>query len=79
MVGEMSTPTPLRHNQQVPSQSGQAPYVHNSSLNDMFKVAATVFQQIMREPNATESEEDRIVVITAILLKLTKQNGSYSS
>jgi hypothetical protein len=32
----------------------------------MFKVVATVFQQIMTE---AESEEDRIVAITEIVLK----------
>jgi hypothetical protein len=50
-VGEMSAPPPLRHNQQVPSQSVQAPNVNNSFLNEMFKVVATVFQQIMTEIN----------------------------
>jgi hypothetical protein len=39
----------------------------------MFKVVATVFQQIMTELNGAESEEDRIVAITKIVLKLMKQ------
>jgi hypothetical protein len=39
---------PLRHNQQqVLSQLVQAHNANSSSLNDMFKVAAAVFQQIM--------------------------------
>jgi hypothetical protein len=73
-VGEMSAPPPLRHNQQVQSQSVQAPNVNNSSLNDMFKIVTTVFQQIMTKLNAAMSE-DRIVAITKIELKLMKQNG----
>jgi hypothetical protein len=73
-VGKMSAPPPSRHNQQqVPSQSVQAPDVNSSSLNDMFKVVTTVFQQIMRELNGAESEEDRIVAITKIVLQLMKQ------
>jgi hypothetical protein len=47
-VEEMNALPPLRHNQQqVPSQSVQAHNVTGSFLNDMFKVDATVFQQIM--------------------------------
>jgi hypothetical protein len=41
----------------------------------MFTGVATMFQQIMTELNAAESEEDRIVAITKIVLKLMKQNG----
>jgi hypothetical protein len=41
----------------------------------MFKVVATVFQQIVIELNAAESEEDRMVAITKIVLKLMKQNS----
>jgi hypothetical protein len=41
----------------------------------MFKVVATVFQQIMTLLNAAESEEDRIMAITKIVLKFMKQNG----
>jgi uncharacterized tellurite resistance protein B-like protein len=43
--------------------------------NDMFTVIATIFQQIMTELNGAESEEDRIMAITKIVLKLMKQNG----
>jgi hypothetical protein len=66
----------VRHNQQqVPSQSVQAPDANNSSLNDMFIVVAKAFQQIMTELNGAESEEDRRGSITKIALKLMKQNG----
>jgi hypothetical protein len=36
----------------------------------MFKVVATIFQQIMTELNGAESEEGRIMAITKIVLKL---------
>jgi hypothetical protein len=65
----------LRHNQQqVPSQSVQALDANSSSLNK-FTAVATIFQQIMTELNGAEPEEDRIVAITKIVLKLMKQNG----
>jgi uncharacterized tellurite resistance protein B-like protein len=38
----------------------------------MFKVVVTLFQQIMTELNGDESEEDRTVAITKIVLKLIK-------
>jgi ABC-type thiamine transport system substrate-binding protein len=61
----------VRHNQQqVPSQSVQAPDANNSSLNDTFTVVAKVFQQIMTKLNGAESEEDRIMAITKTVLKL---------
>jgi hypothetical protein len=41
----------------------------------MSRVVVTVFQQIMPELNGAESEEDRIMAITKIVLKLMKQNG----
>jgi hypothetical protein len=56
-------------------QSLQTPNVNGSSLNDMLKVVTTVFQQIMTECYGAESEDDRIVAITKIVLKLMKQNG----
>jgi hypothetical protein len=42
----------------------------------MFTVVATIFQQIMAERNGAESEEDRIMAITKIVLKLMKQMGA---
>jgi hypothetical protein len=71
----MSVPTHLRQNQQVPSQSVQAPNADSSFLNDMFTVVATIFQQIMTDLNGVETEEYRILAITKIILKLMKQNG----
>jgi hypothetical protein len=41
----------------------------------MFKVVAKIFQQIITELNGAESEEDRIMDITKIVLKLIKLNG----
>jgi uncharacterized tellurite resistance protein B-like protein len=38
----------------------------------MFEVVATIFQQIMTELSGAESEEDRIVAITKMLLKPMK-------
>ncbi|XP_033608254.1 uncharacterized protein LOC117282488 [Cryptotermes secundus] len=57
----------LRHN--------QTPNVNSMSLTDMFKVVATIFQQIMIELNGAESEEDGIMAILKFVLKLMKQNG----
>jgi hypothetical protein len=54
-------------------QSVQANDV-NSSLNDMFKVAAIV-QQIMSELNGAVTEEQKIVAITRIVFNLLKTNG----
>jgi hypothetical protein len=73
-VGEMNDWRPLTHNQQLPSQSVKAPNVNSSSLN-LLTLVATVFQHIMIELNGAESEEDRIVGITKIVLILMKQNG----
>jgi uncharacterized coiled-coil protein SlyX len=39
----------------------------------MFKVLATISQQIMTELNKTVSEEDRIMAITQTVLRLMKQ------
>jgi hypothetical protein len=38
----------------------------------MLTVVATVFQHIMKEVSGAESEEDRIMAITKIALKLVK-------
>jgi hypothetical protein len=71
--------SPLRHSQQVPSQSVQAPNANSSSLNNMSTTVVTIFQQIMAELNGTESEEARIMAITKIVFKLMKQSGRQSS
>jgi hypothetical protein len=59
----------------VPSESVQAPNANSSSLSGMFTVVATICQHIMMELSGAESEEDRIMTITKIALKLVKQNG----
>jgi hypothetical protein len=55
-------------------QSVRANDVNSSSLNNMFKVAAIV-QQIMTELNGAVTEEQKIVVITRIVLNVMKDNG----
>jgi hypothetical protein len=53
-------PPPFRYNQQqVPSQSVQAPNANISSLNDMVKQVAMIFLRIMAEFNGAESEEEK--------------------
>jgi hypothetical protein len=48
-------PSLLRHNQQqVPSQSVKVPNVNSSPLNDMLKIVATAFQQIMIQLKGAE-------------------------
>jgi hypothetical protein len=54
---------------------GAASNANSSSLKDMLEAVWTIFQQIMTELNGAESEEERIVVVTRIVLKLMKQNG----
>jgi hypothetical protein len=73
-VGEMGAQHPLRHKQHIPSQSIQTSNVNSSSLKDIFNVVATVFQQIMTEVKGAYSEEERIVAIAKIVLKLVKRN-----
>jgi hypothetical protein len=41
----------------------------------MLIMVAMIFQQIMAELNVAKSEEDTIMAITKIVLKLTRQNG----
>jgi hypothetical protein len=72
-MGEMGAQLPLRHNQHVPRQSIQTPNVNSSSLKDIFDVVAMVFQQIMAELNGADSDKDRIVAITKIVLKHMKR------
>jgi hypothetical protein len=45
----------------------------------MFTVVTMVFQQIMIELNGAESQEERIVTVTKIEIKITKKNGCYIS
>jgi hypothetical protein len=60
--------------QQETGQSVWAPNVNSQPLDNMLRVV-TVVQQIMTEFNGAVSEEDKIVVITKIVLNLMKQNG----
>jgi hypothetical protein len=55
----MSALPPLRHSQQGPSESVEAPDANSSSLNDMLTAVVT----IMTELNGAESEADRITAI----------------
>jgi hypothetical protein len=61
--------------QPISIKSVQVPNARSSSLNEIFKVVATIFQQLMTELSGTKSEEDRIMAISKIILKLMKQNG----
>jgi hypothetical protein len=69
-----SVPGCYKQDQPVPRQSLSALNANSSSLN-MFTVVATIFQKIVTELNGTESEQNRIMAITKIVLKLMKQNG----
>jgi hypothetical protein len=60
--------------QQETGQSVWAPNVNSQPLNNTV-IAVTVVQKIMTEFNGAVSEEDKIVVITKIVLNLMKQNG----
>jgi hypothetical protein len=59
--------------QQVPSQSVQAPNANSSSLNDIFTADATTFQHVMTELNGAESEADRMMAATKIALKTREE------
>jgi hypothetical protein len=67
-----SVPAPVQ--EQERGQSVQAPHVSSKPLDNMLKVV-TVVQQIMTEVSGALSEEDKIVAITKIVLKLMNQNG----
>jgi hypothetical protein len=69
---KQSVPAPVD-----PQQSGQSVRAHNVNskpLDNILRVVTAV-QQIMREFSGDVSEEDKIVIITKILLNLMKQNG----
>jgi hypothetical protein len=68
-VGETSVPPPIRQKQQVQGQSVQTPNVNSSYLNNLFKVVATIFQEIMTQLSGAELEEDRIIAITKNCIK----------
>jgi hypothetical protein len=60
--------------QQITGQSVQAPLVNSQALDNMLRVV-TVVQQIMTEVSGALSEEEKIVAITIIVLKLMNQKG----
>jgi hypothetical protein len=60
--------------EQETGQSVQAPNVSSHSFDNMLKVV-TVVQQLMTEVIGGLSEEEKIVAITKIVLKLMNQNG----
>jgi hypothetical protein len=66
--------TPASGNQQNTGQSVRAQTVSTQPLDNMLRVVTPV-QQIMTEFNGAVSEEDKIVVITKIVLNLMKQDG----
>jgi hypothetical protein len=75
-----SPPIPVKQNipapalQQKTGQSIQAPHVSSQPFDNMLKVV-TVVQQIMTEVSGALSQEEKIVAITKIVLKLLNQNG----
>jgi hypothetical protein len=71
---EVKLSTPASRQQQDVGQSVRAPTVNSQPLDNVLRVV-TVVQQIMTEFNGAVSEEDKIVVITKIVLNLMIQNG----
>jgi hypothetical protein len=72
-------PTKAKHNIPAPAlqqtgQSVQAPSVSSHPFDNMLKVVIVV-QQIMTEISGVLSEEEKIVAITKIVLKLMNQIG----
>jgi hypothetical protein len=67
-------PPVLKNRPQQTGQSVQAPNVNSSSLDNMFKDASVV-QQIMTGLSDAVSEEQKIVAITKIVMKLMHYNG----
>jgi hypothetical protein len=74
-VAEMGTPAPAMVQQHKESgQSAQASNGNSAFLDNMFRVASVV-QQIMTGLNDAVSEEQKIVAITKIVMKLMSSNG----
>jgi hypothetical protein len=65
-------PTPVQ--EQKTGQSVQASHVSIQPFDNMLKVV-TIVQQIMTEVSGAQSQEEQIVAITIIVLKLMNQNG----
>jgi hypothetical protein len=64
----------MQQQQQNAGQSAQASNGNSASLDNMFRVASVV-QQIMTGLNDAMSEEQKIVAITKIAMKLMNSNG----
>jgi hypothetical protein len=73
--GKNECPASLGAQPTSTSQSVQTRNVNSSSLRDIFKVVAKVLEQIMIDLSGAESEENRIVIVTKIVLKLMTQIG----
>jgi hypothetical protein len=73
-VTEVGSPTTEQRHHKHSGQSAQAPNVNSASLDNMFRVATAV-QQIMTGLNDAVSEEEKILAITKIVLKLMNSNG----
>jgi hypothetical protein len=74
-VEQPRLPAPAQQSPQQPTgQSVQAASVNSASLDNMFRVASVV-QQIMTGLNDAVSEEQKIVAITKIVMKLMNSNG----
>jgi hypothetical protein len=71
-VRKSSVPAPVQ--QQKTGQSVQAKHVSSQPFDNMLKVV-TVVLQIMTEISGAQSQEEQIVAITKIVLKLMYQNG----
>jgi hypothetical protein len=55
-------------------QSVRAPNVNSLPLDKILKAVVTVVEQIMRESNGAVLGEDKIVLITKIVLNLMKHS-----
>jgi hypothetical protein len=73
---EMRVPVTLHEHEQHAGQSVGAPNVNRLPLdNSMLRIVAAV-QQFMTEFSDAVSEEEKMVVITKIILNLMKQNDN---
>ena len=60
--------------QKETGQSIQAPHASSPSLDNMLRVV-TIVQQIMTEVSGAVTEDEKVLAITKIVLKLMKQDG----
>jgi hypothetical protein len=64
--------------QQEFQKTGLSVQSPSSSYNDKLK-AATVVRQIMKGLNEAVSEEDKVMIVTMMVLNLIQRNGCWSS